>query len=392
MAGIGPAIKTTGLTGGSSNKGATPAIKSTGKANVNKLSITGVLDEKKKAENGDAVDGDAEVAKNEKGSEAETTTAPVDAKAAAEKATQSLAKQPTIFDKMAEEAKKMQEIQDAYKSQSPPPGMGQQNQMDPNLLKALAGKGSTPKSSGSSGGSKPSQRSNSSNKEAIQKLADANKKLKENTQEQLKKMAEALKKEKAKKEKSPEDSDSAKLKKLAKELKAAKEAKKEGKADSTDTKDRKQVFSLDTVDALKDFVNSQDKLSPDQEAKLDKYAKIDDNVAEIRDKYLAKTEKQDSDSSSSQIKSSTEAESQKDLDSYDDNSFSLNDDLNTDTEANSDLDKSMDKIEDGFDKEIENSVEEAVNDDLTDEIEEDLDEDLDELLEDLEEDIDVDVE
>lgn len=394
MAGIGPAIKTTGITG--ANK---PGDASGSKNKVAALSISNITDKEKAIENGQNPDATAEVAKEDKQNTG-TTTKKVNADEAAKNATQTPRERLVgHIEEMNKTLQKFQEENNGKIAEAQAFGQqAQQNKAAEDMAKMMAmqqaqqPKQETPKAPTPSQ-SKPSSNSNN---EAVKKLAEQQKEVNAKQQEQMQKLAEALKKEKAKNE-SPET----KLKEaqLALETRKAKEAetddsKRSGAADkaleASGDKKTASVESLMKLDKLVDEVkagprdsNADTKLL----ARLDELAENsgDKNIGAIRDDFKGFIEKKPS---SSVDEATTKAiASRSDLEAYDENSFNLDikpesrsEDISQDLER--DTDQTLNEVQQDTEKEIEESQEE-IEEVQQEEADVKAQEELDALLEDI---------
>jgi hypothetical protein len=374
MAGIGPAIKTTGITGGN-NK---PGDASGSKNKVAALSISNITDKEKAIENGQNPDATAEVAKDDKQNTGSTTTKKVSAEEAAKNATQTPRERLVgHIEEMNKTLQKFQEENNGKIAEAQAFGQqAQQNKAAEEMAKMMAmqqaqqPKQETPKASTPSQ-SKPSGSSSQESKKLAENDKNLLDKLKQVNENQSK-LAEAFKKEKAKNE-SPET----KLKEaqLALETRKANgteadDSKRSGAADkaleaSGESKTPKSPFSDDQKFTLSTLIGELKELSPSEQkavlTSLNKFTEADSSIKPIEEKAKGIVESKPS--SSVDEATTTAIASRSDLEAYDDNSFNLDikpesrsEDISQDLER--DTDQTLNEVEQDTKEVIEESQEE----------------------------------
>ena len=375
MAGIGPAIKTTGITGGNNKPGDTNASKN----KVAGLRVSNVIDKEEAIKNGQEPDATAEVAKEDKQNTG-TTTKKVSADEAAKKAVDTPTGRERLVGQIEEMNKTLQEFEKNNAGRiAEAQNAGQQaqaikaNEEMAKMMAAHQGKQETPKAaSPSQSQSKPSSNSNN---EAVKKLAEQQKEVNAKQQEQLQKLAEALRQEKAKNKES--ESPEAKLREAQKALEArkAKEAetddnKRSGAADkaleaSGDKKTQQTPFTDEQKIILSKLIGEVRDLNPAEQkavlASLNRYSEADSSTKPIEEK--AKGIVENKSSSSVDEGTAKDQNTRSDLETYDDNSFNLDikpesrsEDISQDLER--DTDQTLNEVEQDTKEVIEESQEE----------------------------------
>lgn len=408
MAGIGPAIQATGITGGTSNSAKPGSLGAKNNKNgVAKLSAADLTDAKKKIKEGEDT---GEVTTDEEKNTGETTKQ-TSASDAAKKAVETprdrlvshLDKMGAAIDKNREEmAGRSMEAQNAA-------AMGEQNKMAEMMAAAQqqAKPQAAPKAPSSGGSSakpqnKPSQSSSEAAKKAAEKSAENDRKLQgqikqvhEDNQKLAKRLKASENKQAETKKAETEKTDPQKLKEIKEEL-GLKDSPDASRSSSGDKALEGSTKAVSTENVMKldkyvDDVMATNK-NPEKDtallAKLDLLAEKsgDKNIESIRDDFKAYVEGK-SESRSIDDDSAQDFSSQKDLENYDSSSFSLNDELPRSEEQSLDLDRELDSFDDKIEQDLDKTLQET-----QDEIEEEIEEEIEQQIEEMIEEIDIEIE
>jgi hypothetical protein len=380
MAGIGPAISKTGVTGGS-KLGAKPGAVGANKNNakVSKLSIADITDKEKEIKEGQDT---GEVSKEENKDTGATTTK-VDAEQSAKKAV------GTPRDRLNSHLEEMGKRLDEHKANMDKGMMDAQNMaaqqqqgIDPAMLAAMQKPQQTPKSSGSSGGAKPQSRStpkSSSNSDAARKLAESQKRMKDSFEDKLRSYEEKtsktiaeLKKENAKlKENQAKDDRVGEVGDRAR--RAAGTSDTENARSSGEDRSISQNLQLTREDIAKasDLLKAVRRGggTPEQNKEiLDNFDKIigklDDgemktNMQNIRDRFEEKSQIAENDPN--KAKENNESESTRgELEDYDLNSFDPSN-IGNENETQASTDTTDSAIDTNLDRDLERNIEETTD-------------------------------